>query len=160
MIIGSGSIARCLQDRENAIFFASGVSNSVANDKNEFEREMSLLYEFEGFPYSCFFYFSSIGIETGKKPLSAYFEHKLRMEEEIKKIFYNYVILRIGNLIGDTNPNTFVNYLRAHPEAEIKDEYRYMISPEMLNTLCQTLPLDQKIELTVATKIGKVKDLI
>lgn len=78
--------------------------------------------------------------------------------------FDNYVILRIGNLIGDTNPNTFINYIKNRQaqglSVEIRDEIKYMIDGATLNMLCQTLPLNQKIELTVATKIAKVKDLL
>lgn len=86
------------------------------------------------------------------------------MEGYVREVFQNYVILRIGNLIGDTNPNTFINYIKNRQaqglSVEIRDEYKYMIDGATLNMLCQTLPLDQKIELTVATKIAKVKDLI
>jgi hypothetical protein len=45
MIIGNGMIANNLSkiDNDNVLFFASGVSNSLCNDENEFEREIKLL---------------------------------------------------------------------------------------------------------------------
>jgi len=86
------------------------------------------------------------------------------MENAVKRWFPQHVILRIGNLIGDTNPNTFINYIKNRQaqglSVEIRDELKYMIDGATLNMLCQTLPLDQKIELTIATKIAKVKDLL
>lgn len=160
MIVGSGNIARCLTDRPGAIFFASGVSNSSVKDYSEFHREARILESLRRSD-GCLFYFSSIGVNFSKSP---YYEGKRRMEIMVKVNFDKYVILRIGNLIGDTNPNTFINYIKNRQaqglSVEIKDEYRFMIDGETLNMLCQTLPLDQKIELTVATKIAKVRDLI
>jgi hypothetical protein len=45
MIIGNGIIANAVRsyDREDIIFFASGVSNSLETRVSEFEREFSLL---------------------------------------------------------------------------------------------------------------------
>lgn len=159
MIVGNGNIAKCLTDRQGAIFFASGVSDSRCEDHNLFQRERELLFLLG--PHKCLFYFSSIGINFQS---SAYLNHKARMEDMVREYFPKHVILRIGNLIGDSNPNTFINYIHNRQaqglSVDIKDEYRYMIDPVTLNTLCQSLPLDQKIELTIATRIAKVRDLI
>src|SRR5690348_4184944 len=159
MIIGSGNIAKCLTDRRGAIFFASGVSNSRCKDIKEFEREYNLL---QNIPCDqCIFYFTSISAIEGNEQ---YHKHKRLMENAVKRWFPQHVILRIGNLIGDTNPNTFINYIKNRQaqglSVEIRDELKYMIDGATLNMLCQTLPLDQKIELTIATKIAKVKDLL
>ena len=45
MIIGNGNIANTLisKDRNDIIFFASGVSDSSCSDITEFERELNLL---------------------------------------------------------------------------------------------------------------------
>lgn len=166
-IIGRGNIASVLTDRSGALFFASGVSNSrkvetesIMREKNRLWGILEKLTAYER-DTVCIFYFSSIGITFQQNP---YYDHKLRMEAMVKTMFSHYVILRIGNLIGDTNPNTFINYIHNRQaqglSVEIRDEYKYMIDGQTLNTLCQTLPLNQKIELTVATKIAKVKDLI
>lgn len=163
MIVGNGNIAKCLTDRNGAIFFASGVSNSRGNDRREFQRERDLLYQIANTIQSgCIFYFSSISTQLA--PCSPYIIHKWSMENTVREYFNHYVILRIGNLIGDTNPNTFINYIHNRQaqglSVEIRDEFKYMIDGPTLNMLCQTLPLNQKIELTVATKIAKVRDLI
>lgn len=163
MIVGRGNIARCLTDRPGAIFFASGVSNSRAEDHAAFIREKELLGNvlLHTAGKMCLFYFSSISAQQAQTP---YQKFKLKQEWYVKNLYKNYVILRIGNLIGDTNPNTFINYIKNRQaqglSVEIRDEYKYMIDGATLNMLCQTLPLDQKIELTVATKIAKVRDLI
>lgn len=166
-IIGHGNIAQSLTDRPGALFFAAGASNSRDVQQNDIWREQNRIldvyhaltaYEKDTV---CLFYFSSIGTALYATP---YNSHKLNMEELVKRTFNHYVILRIGNLIGDTNPNTFINYIHDRQarglSVEIRDEFKYMIDGQTLNTLCQTLPLNQKIELTVATKIAKVKDLI
>lgn len=168
MIVGSGNIAKCLTDRPGAIFFASGVSNSRCEDWREFRKEEGLLILLHAKdPNDCIFYFSSLSAQINVDDRSnqvPYFAHKLKMEHIIKGICDNYVILRIGNLIGDTNPNTFINYIKTRQaqglSVEIRDEVKYMIDGATLNMLCQTLPLNQKIELTVATKIGKVRDFL
>lgn len=160
MIVGSGSIARCLTDREGAIFFASGVSNSRYVPVSEQQREMDLLAKQKR--DACLFYFSSMRLNFDYT--DAYSRHKAAMEKCVKSWFPSHAILRIGNLIGDINPNTFINYIKNRQaqglSVEIRNEYKYMIDGATLNMLCQTLPLDQKIELTVATKIAKVKDLL
>lgn len=162
MIVGNGNIAKCLTDREGAIFFASGVSNSCLPIGPEHVREKELLgWAALVAKQNCLFYFSSISAHIAE---TDYQKFKRTQEWYVKNLFQNYVILRIGNLIGDTNQNTFINYIHNRQaqglSVEIKDEYRYMIDGQTLNMLCQTLPLNQKIELTVATKIAKVRDLI
>lgn len=161
MITGRGNISKCLSDREGAIFFASGVSNSrLPAGSKEYVREIQMLHLMKDSGL-CLFYFSSVNAMLCNTP---YTIHKYCMEDNVKDWFDNYVILRIGNLIGDTNPNTFINYIHDRQaqglSVEIRDEFKYMIDGGTLNMLCQTLPLNQKIELTVATKIAKVKDLI
>lgn len=161
MIVGNGNVAKCLTDREGAIFFASGVSNSRINSYDQFQREGQMLHLMRD-SGKCLFYFSSVSVLF--PGVSPYIIHKYAMENRVRDWFNHYVILRIGNLIGDTNPNTFINYIHNRQaqglSVEIRDEYKYMIDGETLNMLCQTLPLNQKIELTVATKIAKVRDLI
>ena len=159
MIIGSGNIARVLNDREGAIFFASGVSDSSCRDHNIFKRETSLLSSQDA--TKCLFYFSSINAEVKDTP---YFRHKLHMEYFVHSWFPNHNIIRIGNLDWDTNPNTFLNFLRnkiAKGEpVEIKDEYRYMISKEQLLLLTDNLPLTGQNTINAFGTMKKVKDLI
>lgn len=159
MIVGNGNIARILNDREGAIFFASGVSNSGETDHKAFEREYLLLLDQPR--DKCLFYFSSIQLFEKETP---YFTHKMIMETMVDDIWENYNIIRIGNIDFDTNPNTFINFLRnkiAKGEpVEIKDEYRYMISKEDLRLLTDNLPLKGKNVINAFSRRGKVKDLI
>jgi len=158
-IIGEGNIAKVLNDRDGAIFFASGVSNSSTKDRKAFEREFNLLARQP--QDKCLFYFSTISRYYGS---SEYVIHKIVMERAVKKWFENYNIIRIGNLEGDTNPNTFLNALRAKRDAgepvEILDEYRYMISKEQLLLLTDNLPLIGKNEINAFGTMAKVKDLL
>lgn len=161
MIVGRGNIARALTPRDGAIFFCSGVSNSsLPKGDVEFRIEREKLVRFHGTPDSMF-YFSSIDTDRKQTP---YYDHKLEMEGIVRTFFRNYNILRIGNLEGDTNPNTFINYLRAKREAGksfiIWDEYKYMITPKDLNMLCQSLPLTGRNIINAFSYMAKVADLI
>lgn len=160
MIIGQGNIAKILNEREGALFFASGVSNSSCTDSFQFERERKLLSTFYNINICCF-YFSSIAVAFNELP---YFRHKLQMEQLIKDNFKNYNIIRIGNIEWDQNPNTFLNFLRNKiamgEEVEIKDEYRYMISKEQLLLITDNLPLIGRQTINIFGKIDKVKNLL
>lgn len=162
MIVGRGSLASILTDREGAIFFASGVSNSRCEDLTEFNRERHLLSTYWGENMTeSLFYFSSISINFIDTP---YTRHKLQMEKHVREWFKNYNIIRIGNIEGDTNPNTFVNYIKARQwrglSVEIKDEYRYMIDQKTLTLITQSLPLVGQNEITVTSTVKKVKDYL
>ena len=61
MIVGKGDIASILNDREGAIFFASGVSKSTETDESKYRREMELLDKQDR--TKCLFYFSSISVD-------------------------------------------------------------------------------------------------
>src|SRR5690242_21017679 len=130
-IIGRGNIASILKDREGAIFFASGVSNSNETDWNAFNREYLLLLDQPR--NKCLFYFSSIQLFEQNTP---YFKHKQTIERMIDDVFDNYNIIRIGNIDWDQNPNTFLNFIRNKikngEEVLIKDEYRFLISKDQL----------------------------
>lgn len=125
MIIGHGDIASVLPDREDRLYFASGVSNSRETRKSEYEREKRLLLSQD--KYRHVVYFSSLSVLYTD---TLYAQHKLRMEKLVKENFKHYTIVRIGNIDWGTNPNTLINYLRAHPEAEIKDVFRYIVDKQ------------------------------
>jgi len=82
------------------------------------------------------------------------------MELMVKDNFENYNIIRIGNIWECTNPNTFINYMKAHPEAERLDQYRYMISRKQLLLLTDNLPLTGKNEISAFGEMKKVKDCL
>ncbi len=116
MIIGNGLIANSLKniDTKDNIFFASGVSNSLETRTSEFNREYILLKDsLKNCSQEKFIYFSTLSINDQSKQDSHYVLHKLAMEEYIKNNSDNYLILRIGNIVGKGgNPNTLFNYLK------------------------------------------------
>lgn len=116
MIIGNGIIANAVKsyDREDIIFFASGVSNSLETRASEFERELSLLKTiYEGNREKKLIYFSTLSIHDQSKQNSPYVIHKKEIEDYIENNVDHYLILRIGNIVGKGgNPNTLFNFLK------------------------------------------------
>jgi UDP-2-acetamido-2,6-beta-L-arabino-hexul-4-ose reductase len=157
--IGYGDIGSILTERDGALFFASGVSNSSCSESKQFKREIDLLLGQD--PSLCCFYFSSMFCETKNTP---YFKHKRQMEDIVKTHFKNYNIIRLGNILWGSNPHTFINYIRHRIEngwpVKIKDEYRYVIDKQHLIMLTQTLPLDGQYCFSAFTRMAKIKDLI
>ncbi|MDO5614600.1 MAG: NAD-dependent epimerase/dehydratase family protein [Cruoricaptor ignavus] len=115
MIIGNGLIASLFKDsdKENIVFFASGVSNSLENRESEFLREENLIRKtIEDNPDKIFVYFSTCSIYDSSKTGSNYVLHKLKMEQLIKNSVENHLILRVSNAVGKGgNPNLLMNYL-------------------------------------------------
>ncbi|MDR6922897.1 MULTISPECIES: NAD(P)-dependent oxidoreductase [Chryseobacterium] len=116
MIIGNGIIANAVRpyDREDIVFFASGVSNSLETRASEFERELSLLRSVhEENKEKKIVYFSTLSIHDQSKQNSPYVQHKKVTENYLIKNSGNFLILRIGNIVGKGgNPNTLFNFLK------------------------------------------------
>ena len=125
MIIGRGDIASVLPDRDDLLFFASGVSNSSEMREEEYEREIKLLKEKNTDKHIV--YFSSLSIFYLE---SRYTKHKMQMEALIKNRFPIYTIIRLGNITWGKNPHTLINYLKNNPKAEIRDVYRYVVDKD------------------------------
>ena len=115
MIIGRGLLASLFidEDRDDIIFFASGVSNSLEDNPQEFLREENLIKKtMEENPDKLFIYFSTCSIYDSSKTGSDYVLHKLKMEQLIKNSCKKYLILRVSNAVGNGgNPNLLMNYL-------------------------------------------------
>jgi len=115
MIIGKGLIASQFldSDRDDVVFFASGVSNSSETREPEFLREQNLIKKtLEENPNQLFIYFSTCSIYDSSKYNSPYVLHKLHMEEIIKQNAKSYLILRVSNAVGHGgSPNLLLNYL-------------------------------------------------
>lgn len=163
MVIGKGDIASILNDRDGAIFFASGVSNSNETRESEFIREIELLDKQD--KTKCLFYFSSISLDDSEKVgNNRYLQHKLHMEMLIKSNFKNYNIIRIGNITWGNNPNTFINYIKNKKSkgesVQIKDEYKYIIDKQQLIMLTDNLPLIGQNTICVFSKMAKVAELV
>lgn len=124
MVTGAGDIASVLPKDDDKLYFASGVSNSREKRESEYEREVILLMRQPREAHIV--YFSSLAIFYSD---TRYTRHKLRMEAIIKT-WDRYTIVRIGNITWGNNPHTLINYLKAHPKAEIRNEYRYITNKE------------------------------
>ena len=129
MIIGNGDLATALReggvDRDDVIFFASGVSNSLETDESQYRREFCMLDD-RADDGRRIVYFGSLCIFYSD---TRYAKHKRAMEWCASK-FYRHTILRLGNITWGDNPHTLINYLRAHPDAPIRDEWRYIVDKD------------------------------
>jgi nucleoside-diphosphate-sugar epimerase len=115
MIVGNGLIANAFRDsdREDVIFFASGVSNSLETNPSEFQREENLIRKtISENPDKLFVYFSTCSIYDSSKSDSPYVNHKLNMEHIIANEAQKYIIARVSNAVGKGgNPNLLMNYI-------------------------------------------------
>ena len=127
MIIGKGSIAKVLKDRNDLLFFASGVSNSSCIDEKEYDREFNLLKTISLDQHIV--YFSNLGIYYKK---DRYTQHKINIEEYIRNNFKSYTIVRIEVCEWVTTSNTILNVFKKQLsqgiEPIIQDTTRYILS--------------------------------
>jgi nucleoside-diphosphate-sugar epimerase len=119
MVIGNGMIAKKFSRYTNdgsRLIFASGVSNSSANDETAFKRETDLLLEQLSLqPGAILIYFSTCSIYDPSLQHSPYVVHKIKMEELIKSIAASFIIFRVSNPVGFTdNHHTLLNYFVEH----------------------------------------------
>jgi hypothetical protein len=152
MIVGKGDLAKVIKDRPGFCFFASGVSNSSEIKESEYQREKDLLLKQQKDLHIV--YFSSLSVFYGN---SRYVEHKKQMEELVQG-FPSYTIVRLGNITWGDNPHTLINYLRAHPKAEIRDEWRYICDKDEFLHWMELIP-DWNCEMNIPGIRMKVKDV-
>ena len=155
-IVGDGDVASILPDRKDLLFFASGVSNSQCQDEAEYQREVDLLRSQPKNKHIV--YFSSLAVFNAH---TRYTAHKRYIEGIIKVMFPQYTIMRIGNISWGTNPHTLINYLKAHPEAEIKDEWRFICDEDELLFWINRIPY-WSCEMNVVgerMKVQQIKEL-
>lgn len=115
-IIGNGFIAKSFEnylDEHDVIIFASGVSNSTSKEKNDFNREIQKINDIsKNFHKKKIIYFSSCSISDKSRNTQAYQKHKLSMEKIITRLFKNYLIVRLPEVVGkNSNPNSLFNFL-------------------------------------------------
>lgn len=127
MIIGNGDIAKVLPDRDDFIWFASGVSNSQETRNSEFTREKDLLFDqYDKAQDKRLVYFSSLAPFYSDTP---YTRHKRRMEQYVK-MFPKWTIIRIGNITWGTNPHTIINFFKEQKargeKLKIQKAFRYI----------------------------------
>lgn len=127
MIIGKGSIAKVLNNRDDLVFFASGVSNSSCVDEREYEREFNLLKTVSADKHIV--YFSNLGIYYKQ---DRYTQHKRDVEEYIRNNYKSYTIVRIEVCEWATTPNTILNFFKKQLsqgiEPTIQNTTRYVLS--------------------------------
>ena len=123
-IIGNGMIAKGLlpysADINDAVVFASGVSDSTLKDRQEYDREYQMLYQVI---HDCrqrdktLVYFSSGGTVYGKCdderkedaplfPETVYGRHKVLCESVITSSGVRYLIARLPTVVGQTKSKT------------------------------------------------------
>lgn len=114
MVIGNGLMAKTFsqyETNENVLIFASGVSNSLETNEEEFKRERDLLEKSLRINKNkIIVYFSSyIGSSPTKK---AYAKHKQNMVSLVKSSSNYWCILVLPQVVGrGGNENTLINYL-------------------------------------------------
>ena len=154
MIIGNGDIAKVLTDKEDIIYFCSGVSNSREERPIEFEREMKLLLQQPRNKHLV--YFSSLSIYYAK---TEYARHKRIMEKTIRNHWESFTIVRLGNIDWGINPNTLINYLKAHPDATVQNVYRHIVSIDEFKYWLGLIKVGTQNEMNIPGKMVYVPHL-
>jgi len=158
MIIGEGDVASAIIDREDLLFFASGVSNSQETRESEYQREKDLLLTQDRKQHLV--YFGSLSIFYAD---TRYARHKRGMEELVKENFGRYTIVRLGTITWGNNPHTLINYFRARKKAgepiEVKDVYRYVINKEEFRYWLGLIP-DFNCEMNITGRRMKVREIV
>jgi len=167
MIIGKGDIASILKDRDDWLFFASGVSNSQEIKESEYTREKELLNQvfLQTVPLLTqskdrkIVYFSSLAAFYVD---SRYYRHKREMEELVKT-FPSYAIVRIGNILWGKNPHTLINSMKERVKngepLEIRDEYRYVVDKEEFLYWVGVIP-EWNVELSIPGRRMKIREIV
>ncbi|MGN6605065.1 MAG: NAD-dependent epimerase/dehydratase family protein [Ginsengibacter sp.] len=116
MIVGRGLLAKALReiDQDSYLFYVNGISNSVIENIGEDNFEMNEITAIARKNYGkTFVYFSTIQLNSKDNYQRPYVIHKIKMEELVKRLFPDYVIIRTSNIIGNNpwNTHTLFNYL-------------------------------------------------
>lgn len=158
MIIGKGTIGSVLKDKEDRLFFASGVSNSQEKRESEYQREKGLLLSQDMSRHIV--YFSTLSVFYVN---TRYTRHKKEMEDLIKNNFKRYTIMRLGNPTWGSNPVNLIPFLRQkiknNEPFEVQDVYRYPLELEDFLHWVDMIP-DWSCEMNVTGAPMKVKDII
>ena len=160
MIIGHGDIGTALKevDRDDILFFASGVSNSKEVKEEEYQMEEQALLKQPRNAHLV--YFSSLSVFYAN---TRYAQHKRHMEKVIKSKFKLHTIIRLGNIDWGDNPNTIINYLRSQymqkKPLEIQDVYRYVISKEEFLHWMRLIP-KWSCQMNLPGRMLKVSDIV
>lgn len=158
MIIGDGDIASVLPERDDLLFFASGVSNSRDTHQGHYSREVKLLSEQDKTKHIV--YFSTLALFYSD---TRYTRHKRHMELMVKKYFQHHTIIRLGNITWGKNPHTLINFFRNEVKRgeplDIRDEWRYMIGVDEFLHWIDMIP-GWNCEMNLNGKRMKVEEVV
>lgn len=118
----------------DVVIFASGVSNSKEVRAEQFRKEENLVVvTLSKTRDRLFVYFSTCSIYDEDVRSSPYVQHKINIEDIIRKSGNDFIIFRVSNVVGPSkNKFTIVNYLfdkiiRGEPFELWKNSYRNII---------------------------------
>ena len=159
MIIGNGSIASVLEDRDDVVFLAAGVSNSACVDEKEYEREFNLLKTVPVDKHIV--YFSNLGIYYKN---DRYTKHKQDVEEYIRNNYKSYTIVRIEVCEWVKTPNTILNFFKRQLnegiEPVIQDTTRYVLSLDEFLYWVRLIKSGIKNEMNIFGRKMTVADIV
>ena len=159
MIIGNGNIAKVLKNRDDLIFFASGVSNSSCEDQNEYDREFNLLKQQDKNTHLV--YFSNLGIYYKN---DTYTKHKIKIEDFIRNNFISYTIIRVEVCEWLNNKtkilNVFKKKIKNNEPIEIMDTFRYVLSLEEFLYWIDLIIVGRKNEMNILGRKMKISEII
>lgn len=166
VIIGNGDIASVLKDRDDRIYFASGVSNSGEVRDSEFNREIQLLTNYYDKSYLVqdkflkLVYFSSLCVFYLDTP---YAKHKRNMENLVRQYCKKYTIIRIGNIKWGDNPYTIINFLKNkiknNEPFEIQNTHRYVVGKEEFLHWIDLIP-EWNCEINIPGEILTISEIV
>lgn len=163
MVLGRGTIAGIIPDRENFIFFACGESNRTELTYAKRRSEAEKILSWQGTD-KMFVYFSGLNIYYPDGGRGEYTQHKLDMECIVRSTFQNYCIFRLGSVTWGDNPNTIINFikneLKQKGTCEAKPVYRYLHTKHELNHWLTMIPEKGKHEMNVTGQLTWVPDLV
>jgi nucleoside-diphosphate-sugar epimerase len=153
MVVGNGMIARSFSaytNREDVVIYASGVSNSAENSEDKFQREIDLIKTCIEKNVNCLIvYFSTCSISDKSLIDTRYVQHKIFIEDYIKKHASSFIIFRLPIVIGKTDNkftlfNFFQEKLSKNQELFIqKNAYRYLVDVDDVSSVLSQI-IDSK----------------
>lgn len=159
MIIGKGNIAKVIIDRDDLIFYASGVSDSSCTDRREFDREFEMVKSIDKDQHIV--YFSNLGTYYKNDP---YTNHKIFIEDYIRDTFNYYTIVRIEVCEWVNNKSTILNVfkekIKNNEDIQIQDTHRYVLSLDEFQYWLSLIKPKTKNEMNILGRKMKVFEII
>lgn len=172
-IVGRGMMARAftaLRPTRDIVIFASGVSNSLETNPEDFSRERDLIGRTRAeHPDALMVYFSTCSIYDRDRVDTPYVRHKLEIESFLSGLPGKYLILRLPLVIGKTDhastlPHALYARIKSGETFEVwKRATRYPIDVEdvvrITDHLLAGVPCDRQV-ISVALRAYPVMDFV